>query len=115
MAPRAVLEDLLPGPVTVVGERSGELNPLLNPGTNLVGIRIPDHTFIRRLAQACDSPLALTSANRSSAQSTLTLDVSDQGMVWRVSQIRTLCAEQVVYLYFWVCLCLCMLVSVQIG
>ena len=76
---REVLDDLLPGPVTVVGERSAELNPLLNPGTSLVGIRIPDHTFIRRLAQACNSPLALTSANRSSAQSTLTLDVSDEG------------------------------------
>ncbi|KAK7107161.1 hypothetical protein V1264_015122 [Littorina saxatilis] len=71
---REVLEDLLPGPVTVVGERTKDLNPLLNPDHHLVGIRIPDHTFMRRLAQACDGPIALTSANRSSAQSTLTLD-----------------------------------------
>ncbi|KAK7491297.1 hypothetical protein BaRGS_00017398 [Batillaria attramentaria] len=71
---RELLSDLLPGPVTVVFERSSALNPLLNPNTSLVGIRIPDHTFIRRLAQACESPIALTSANRSAAQSTLTLD-----------------------------------------
>lgn len=71
---RDLLEDLLPGPVTVVFERSPALNPTLNPGTTLVGIRIPDHAFIQRLAQACDGPVALTSANRSAAQSTLSLD-----------------------------------------
>ena len=75
---REVLEDLLPGPVTVVSKRTPELNPALNPGTELVGIRIPDHTFMRRLAQECGEPVALTSANRSAAQSTLTLDVSIQ-------------------------------------
>lgn len=74
VVPREVLEDLLPGPVTVVSERSVELNHALNPGTSLVGIRIPDHTFMRRLAQSCGEPVALTSANKSSAQSTLTLD-----------------------------------------
>ena len=73
---REVLEDLLPGPVTVVGERSADLNPRLNPDTDLVGIRIPDHLFMRQLARACGGPVALTSANRSAAQSTLTLDVS---------------------------------------
>jgi tRNA A37 threonylcarbamoyladenosine synthetase subunit TsaC/SUA5/YrdC len=79
VVPRAVLEDLLPGPVTVVSERSVDLNPALNPGTSLVGIRIPDHTLMQRLAQACGGPIALTSANRSAAQSTLTLDVSTWG------------------------------------
>lgn len=74
--PKQILEDLLPGPVTVVFERSPELNPLLNPNTNLVGIRIPDHAFIRNLSRACGSPIALTSANKSSDQSTLSLDVS---------------------------------------
>ncbi|XP_076466417.1 threonylcarbamoyl-AMP synthase-like [Babylonia areolata] len=74
VVPREVLEDLLPGPVTVVSERSVELNPELNPTTRLIGIRIPDHAFMQKLSQACDGPIALTSANRSAAQSTLTLD-----------------------------------------
>lgn len=70
-----LLKELLPGPVTVVFERSSDLNPNLNPHTSLVGVRIPDHVFIRRLAKACNGPLALTSANRSSSQSTLSIDV----------------------------------------
>lgn len=66
-----LLWDLLPGPVTLVFERSESLNPDLNPFTSLVGVRIPDHAFIQLLAQTCSEPLALTSANISSQTSTL--------------------------------------------
>ncbi|XP_068924073.1 threonylcarbamoyl-AMP synthase isoform X1 [Petaurus breviceps papuanus] len=69
--PRDLLEDLLPGPVTLVMERSGELNKDLNPFTPLVGIRIPDHAFMRDLAQTFSGPIALTSANISSQPSSL--------------------------------------------
>ncbi|KAJ8340871.1 hypothetical protein SKAU_G00331620 [Synaphobranchus kaupii] len=64
--PEALLRDLLPGPVTLVLERSEALNSDLNPFTPLVGVRIPDHAFIRQLSQMCGEPLALTSANISS-------------------------------------------------
>ncbi|XP_059195706.1 yrdC domain-containing protein, mitochondrial isoform X2 [Centropristis striata] len=67
----ALLGDLLPGPVTLVFERSELLNPDLNPFTSLVGVRIPDHAFMRRLCQMCAEPLALTSANISSQSSTV--------------------------------------------
>uniref|UniRef100_A0A3B3ZK39 Threonylcarbamoyl-AMP synthase n=1 Tax=Periophthalmus magnuspinnatus TaxID=409849 RepID=A0A3B3ZK39_9GOBI len=66
-----LLEDLLPGPVTLVFERTDLLNRDLNPFTSLVGIRIPDHPFMRRLCQMCGEPLALTSANISSQTSTV--------------------------------------------
>ncbi|XP_015230309.1 PREDICTED: yrdC domain-containing protein, mitochondrial [Cyprinodon variegatus] len=66
-----LLRDLLPGPVTLVLERSEELNRNLNPFTSLVGVRIPDHPFMRSLCQMCEEPLALTSANISSQTSTL--------------------------------------------
>lgn len=66
-----LLENLLPGPVTLVFERSEALNTDLNPFTSLVGIRIPDHSFMRRLCQMCGEPLALTSANISSQTSTV--------------------------------------------
>ncbi|XP_036395145.1 yrdC domain-containing protein, mitochondrial [Megalops cyprinoides] len=69
--PQPLLTDLLPGPVTLVLERSDALNPELNPFTPLVGVRIPDHSFIRRLSQMCGEPLALTSANVSSHSSTI--------------------------------------------
>lgn len=41
----------------------------------LVGVRIPDYAFIRQLAQICSEPLALTSANISTQESTLTVEV----------------------------------------
>ncbi|ESO82531.1 hypothetical protein LOTGIDRAFT_134383, partial [Lottia gigantea] len=67
------LNELLPGPVTVVMERKPELNPQLNPDTNLIGIRIPDHNFIRQISRLCGQPIALTSANISSNRSTLAI------------------------------------------
>ncbi|XP_077152057.1 threonylcarbamoyl-AMP synthase [Ranitomeya variabilis] len=72
--PDQLLRDLLPGPVTLVMERSEELNKELNPYTSLVGVRIPDHAFIRQLAQICSEPLALTSANISTQPSTLSVE-----------------------------------------
>ncbi|XP_064201254.1 yrdC domain-containing protein, mitochondrial [Anguilla rostrata] len=72
--PEALLRDLLPGPVTLVLERSEALNSDLNPFTPLVGVRIPDHAFIRRLSQLCGEPLALTSANISSQTSTIAVE-----------------------------------------
>lgn len=68
---KELLGDLLPGPVTLVFERSEILNADLNPFTKLVGVRIPDHSFMRRLCQMCGEPLALTSANVSAQTSTL--------------------------------------------
>ena len=52
-------------------ERRPELNPDLNPGVSSIGIRIPDHDFVRDLCLCLDKPLALTSANASATQSTL--------------------------------------------
>ncbi|XP_074538806.1 threonylcarbamoyl-AMP synthase [Halichoeres trimaculatus] len=66
-----LLADLLPGPVTLVFDRSEALNTDLNPFTSLVGVRIPNHSFMRRLCQMCGEPLALTSANISSHTSTV--------------------------------------------
>jgi tRNA threonylcarbamoyl adenosine modification protein (Sua5/YciO/YrdC/YwlC family) len=69
--PRALLETLLPGAVTLVFERQAALNPDINPSTQLIGIRIPDNQFVVSLAKNHQGPVALTSANRSSLQSTL--------------------------------------------
>ncbi|KAL2084943.1 hypothetical protein ACEWY4_020461 [Coilia grayii] len=77
---RELLENLLPGPVTLVLERSADLNPDLNPFTPLVGVRIPDHPFMRRLCQMCGEPLALTSANISSKTSTV--DIHEFQELW---------------------------------
>ncbi|KAF6017875.1 YRDC [Bugula neritina] len=64
-----LLKALLPGPVTLVFKRKEALNPMLNPNTSLVGIRIPNYPFLQRLCNELDQPLALTSANISSCLS----------------------------------------------
>ncbi|XP_064404161.1 threonylcarbamoyl-AMP synthase-like [Halichondria panicea] len=71
---REVLEQLLPGQVTLVFERRSSLPPALNPDTSLVGVRIPDHDFIRQLVRECGYPIALTSANISDTRSTLAVE-----------------------------------------
>lgn len=73
--PKEMLSQLLPGPVTIVVNRSKYLNnPFLNNGIKKIGIRIPDFDFIRDLSRSFKQPIALTSANRSSEKSTLHVD-----------------------------------------
>ncbi|XP_055678199.1 threonylcarbamoyl-AMP synthase [Lutzomyia longipalpis] len=72
--PREMLKELLPGAVTIVVDKSPRLsNPYLNPGIKRIGIRIPDASFIRDISRAFRMPIALTSANRSSEPSSLTV------------------------------------------
>lgn len=70
-----LLEKLLPGAVTIVVNKSKWLNnPFLNPGTNKIGMRIPDFNFIRDVSKKFEYPIALTSANRSSEKSSLNIN-----------------------------------------
>lgn len=70
-----LLEKLLPGPVTIVLNKSEHLtNPYLNPGTQKIGIRIPDFNFIRDVCREFSQPIALTSANKSSERSSLNIE-----------------------------------------
>ncbi|KAH8257913.1 hypothetical protein KR038_002982 [Drosophila bunnanda] len=77
-----LLTRLLPGPLTIVIERTPALsNRFLNPSTSKIGIRIPDFRFMRELCAVWhEQPLALTSANRSSAPSSL--QVSEFRSLW---------------------------------
>ena len=70
-----LLSQLLPGAVTLIFNRTSFLNQGLNPFTSQVGIRIPDHPFVRQLAISCGEPLALTSANKSASKSSLNIEV----------------------------------------
>uniref|UniRef100_A0A2M4BWE8 Threonylcarbamoyl-AMP synthase n=1 Tax=Anopheles marajoara TaxID=58244 RepID=A0A2M4BWE8_9DIPT len=79
--PDALLQQLLPGAVTIVVRKSLHLdNPFLNPGIEKIGIRIPDFQFIRDVSRAFRYPIALTSANKSACQSTL--NVSEFRCLW---------------------------------
>ena len=61
--PEELLQELLPGPVTLCFKRKKLLNPELNPNSEIIGIRIPDDSFIRQVCRKTNLPLALTSAN----------------------------------------------------
>lgn len=71
-----ILKDLLPGPFTLIFERSSHLNPDLNPSVTSVGIRIPDCTLCSKLVSQLGAPIALTSANISGKSSAISIDVS---------------------------------------
>lgn len=72
---KKLLDELLPGPVTVVFERKTTLNTRFNPQTSLLGLRVPDDEFIRGVCSQLSGPLALTSANVSNHESALKIEV----------------------------------------
>lgn len=81
--PHKLLDSLLPGPVTVVLQRgeSSILEKSLNPGLESIGVRVPDHGFIRAIARGSGSALALTSANLSGQPSSV--NTQDFESLWR--------------------------------
>lgn len=69
--PSGLLDELLPGPVTVLLQRTNATSLKLNPGVDKVGVRIPDSSFVRDIVNQFGFAIALTSANLSSSNSTL--------------------------------------------
>lgn len=77
--PITLLSWLLPGPYTIILKRTPALNPALNPNHDTVGIRVPNHKFIRDVTEVA-GPLALTSANISNEPSCIC--ASEFGNLW---------------------------------
>ena len=73
---RAFCEAFLPGPVTVLLERTDRVPDVLVAGRDRVGIRVPDHDLARDLARRT-GPITSTSANRSGNPSARTVDELD--------------------------------------
>lgn len=70
--PNDLLSQLLPGAVTIILNKSKYLNnPFLNNDIQKIGLRIPDYDFIQKVSAKFIEPIALTSANKSGASSTL--------------------------------------------
>ena len=86
--PAGLLESLLPGPVTLLLERlPGILCDELNPGLLRIGVRVPDSAFVRAVAREFGAPLALTSANRSGGQSSVS--VAEFSELWHAVRPET--------------------------
>ncbi|CCQ36309.1 threonylcarbamoyl-AMP synthase YrdC [Natronomonas moolapensis 8.8.11] len=73
---RRFCERFLPGPVTVLVERTERVPDVLVDGGDRVGIRLPDHDTARALARRT-GPITATSANRSGEPSARRVDEID--------------------------------------
>ncbi len=67
-----LVEDLLPGPFTLILEKKKEISTLITAGSNKIGVRIPDSPVCRELS--LEFPITTTSANISGKVSPATLD-----------------------------------------
>lgn len=64
-----VLDQLWPGPITVVLKKRFNLPDAVTAGKMTLGMRIPDYKLVNYLVEAVDIPLVATSANISNQQS----------------------------------------------
>ncbi|MDE5911082.1 MAG: threonylcarbamoyl-AMP synthase [Clostridia bacterium] len=62
---KAVMNEFMPGPITVILKRSKEVPDEVTAGLDTVGIRFPRHDVARQFIMACGTPLAAPSANTS--------------------------------------------------
>lgn len=58
-----LIQNFLPGPLTVIVEKRPIISDLLSAGTDNVGIRIPDHPIALGFIRKLGSPITSTSAN----------------------------------------------------
>ncbi|MEF8777952.1 MAG: L-threonylcarbamoyladenylate synthase [Natronomonas sp.] len=73
---RSFCERFLPGPVTVLLERTDRVPDVLVSGRDRVGVRVPDHDTARALARRT-GPITATSANRSGEESARRVEAID--------------------------------------
>jgi len=67
------MEAFLPGPVTVIAEKTDRVPDALTSGRNRVGIRIPDHELALDLLNRIN-PITATSANVSGSESVTSVE-----------------------------------------
>ncbi|NGM68892.1 threonylcarbamoyl-AMP synthase [Natronolimnobius sp. AArcel1] len=75
---RAFADRFLPGPVTLLCERTTVVPDVLTAGRERVGIRVPDCEPALALLEAADCPITSTSANVSGQPSARTVDEIDE-------------------------------------
>jgi len=68
----AVIEEFLPGPLTLILLKRSSIPDIVTASKNNVGIRYPDHRIALALIDSADVPIAATSANISGKESPTT-------------------------------------------
>ncbi len=81
-----LLRKVLPGPITVLVEKSPDLSDLVTAGSPLVGIRFPDHPMALELI-ARAGPITATSANLSGQPPPASLEELDPEIAEKVDLV----------------------------
>ncbi|MBI5412451.1 threonylcarbamoyl-AMP synthase [Candidatus Peregrinibacteria bacterium] len=77
---RIVLENLFPGPYTIVLPKGPKVPVFYFRETNCLGVRIPNHALSLELIEGVKGPLITTSANRSGQPLTFSTDEVIKGL-----------------------------------
>jgi L-threonylcarbamoyladenylate synthase len=83
---RAFMREFLPGPVTVVCEKTDDVPDALTAGSDRVGVRVPDHEVALALCERV-APVTATSANISGTPSVTDPADLDPEFVERVDAV----------------------------
>jgi L-threonylcarbamoyladenylate synthase len=65
---RLLANQFLPGPLTLILKKKGEIKTGIARGIDTIGIRIPDNQFCLALSHQFDGAITTTSANKSGAE-----------------------------------------------
>ncbi|MBE0518767.1 MAG: threonylcarbamoyl-AMP synthase [Thermoplasmata archaeon] len=76
---RAVIRMYMPGPITIMLAKKPSIPDILTSGSNLVGIRIPDHPLAIRLIDRF-GPITATSANLHSQKDPVDASISKKDL-----------------------------------
>jgi L-threonylcarbamoyladenylate synthase len=81
-----LLEDLFPGPVSVLVRKKAIVPDILTAGSPLVGVRFPDHETALRIIERC-GPITSTSANRTGSPPPSSADEVAKEIAERVDMV----------------------------
>lgn len=69
---QSLIDNFMPGPITVIMRKSDKIPPEVSAGLDTVGIRMPEHKTAREFLSLCGCPVAAPSANLSGSPSPTT-------------------------------------------
>lgn len=84
---KRLLDRFAPGPLTLILPKHPDLPAVVTAGLDTVGVRMPAHEGARAFLDACDTPVAAPSANRSGRPSPTTWAAVQEDLGGRIACI----------------------------
>ena len=83
----ALLDQFAPGPLTLILPRHSDVPSVVTAGLDTVGVRLPSHPVAQAFLQACETPIAAPSANRSGRPSPTSWTAVEEDLGGRIACI----------------------------